>query len=276
MSHGRMAGAARTNAPLSGDVLFEPAAPSPGPPDLHTLGSCVAVQHAGYCHGTAVRPGWEARRWAPQGRPSLPGPVPASRVTSACRQPRNSEATARGRRWQSRAGGCSLTAVPRSRRGGANPGGTPGRAGTAGGAGCAGLCWGMPGAPAPWARSGEVPHTCGHPAPGTWPVERTVLSTRPRTDAVQRAHRAQHPAPHHGSAPALPPLCARPRTTCFSSSTLESQPLPAPFSPRRRASGASTKRGAGVELRGSCAAGGNRALLISWTLKRVWPRGQNP
>lgn len=163
--------------------MFEPAAPSPGPPDLHTLGSCVAVQHAGYCHGTAVRPGWEARRWAPQGRPSLPGPVPASRVTSACRQPRNSEATARGRRWQSRAGGCSLTAVPRSRRGGANPGGTPGRAGTAGGAGCAGLCWGMPGAPAPWARSGEVPHTCGHPAPGTWPAERTVLSTRPRTDA---------------------------------------------------------------------------------------------
>lgn len=45
-------------------------------------------------------------------------------------------------------------------------------------------------------------------APGTWPAERTVLSTRPRTDAVHRAHRAQHLAPHHRSAPALP-LCSQ-------------------------------------------------------------------
>ena len=154
--------------------------------------------------------------------------------------------------------------------------------------GCAGACRALPHrglavgrCPIPAGTRRLAPGRRSAPcsAPGPAPTrcsEHTVLSTRPRTDAVQRAHRAQHPAPHHGSAPALPPLCARPRTTCFSSSTLESQPLPAPFSPRRRASGASTKRGAGVELRGSCAAGGNRALLISWTLKRVWPRGQNP
>lgn len=87
--------------------------------------------------------------------------------------------------------------------------------------GCAGACRG---APAPWARSGEVPHPRGHLAPGrrgapcsapgpapTRCSEHTVLSTRPRTTAqlplspsAPGCAQPVFPAPHLKANPSQP------------------------------------------------------------------------